>query len=208
MKARNWLKKIRFSIRDFLINRKNRSRLTNKDFTVISSDCTGGMILHDLKQRFNSPTVNMYIDASDYIKFIKNMQHYLNCEMEEIVQTEYTYPCASLDDIVLHLVHYNSVDQAREKWNERKKRINWNNMYYIMNDRNNCSKEDIDAFFNLNFNHKLFVSSKPLKEYNNTSVCFLRRYQNDSCVGIVTSYSGFIKRNYDEFDYVNWLNNR
>lgn len=142
------LKNIRNLMRDIAINSNNCRRLTNHDFTLISSDCTGGMIYHDLKQKFLSPTINMYFDAKDYIKFIKNTKAYLDMPMVELKEEsrEEGYPVALLKDIKLHLVHYISIEDAQKKWNERKQRINWDNCFYIMNDRNHCSLESMKDY--------------------------------------------------------------
>ena len=71
-------------MRDQLINRPNRVRLKNHGFTIMASDCTGGMIYHDLKERFDSPTINMFLSASDYLKFISQPQAYLDFPMREV----------------------------------------------------------------------------------------------------------------------------
>lgn len=145
---REQLKQARNRVRDITINYNNRRKLTNHDFTLIASDCTGGMIYHDLNQKFLSPTINMYFDAKDYIKFIKNAQDYLDVPMVELQEESKAegYPVVLLKDIKLHLVHYISVEEAQEKWNQRKRRINWDNCFYVMNDRNYCSLDDMRDF--------------------------------------------------------------
>lgn len=50
------------------INTKNRERLDNKDFSLLSSNCLGGFILHDLGLRFNSPFINLWLKPGDFIK--------------------------------------------------------------------------------------------------------------------------------------------
>lgn len=154
-----YLKKIRYQVRDLTVNRRNRKRLRNKNFTIISKVCTGGTIYHDLRMRFDSPTVNLYIGANDFIKFASNLQYYLALDMEPIQQNEYDYPCGRLGDIVLHLVHYNSVEEASESWNIRKKRIHADNLFFIMNDRNGCTERDLKMFMALPFSNKLFYAA-------------------------------------------------
>lgn len=201
---RRLLKAFRDALRDVFVNRKLRKRLSNTDFTLISSDCTGGLLCHELKLRFNSPTVNMFFSAADYIKFINNMDYYLNVPMVEVADTEYAYPCAMLDDIFLHLVHYNSVAEAQAIWNRRKERINYNNIFFVMNDRNGCTKKERDAFLSLPYN-KVFFSHKKI---NNSDACYVSGYEKDNEVGIMTSYKSFfsIKRRLDIFDFVKWFN--
>lgn len=140
-------KKIRYAVRDVVYNRKNRKRLSNDNFSLITCDCTGGCVAKDLKVRMNSPTRNFYFNADDYIKFCKNLDYYLS-----LVPEPYTgnysgggseYLMASLGDLKMFLVHYPSVEQCQQEWLRRRDRVNKNNMFFVMNDRNYCTEEDI-----------------------------------------------------------------
>lgn len=204
---RELLKKIRDSARDYIINRKNREKLQNQEFTIIASDCTGAMIYHDLKVRFDSPTINLYMSASDYIKFISRMEHYLQVSMKEIEVKEVNYPCAKLDDIILYLVHYKTFDEAKEKWEARKRRIHPENIFYIFNDRNGCTEEDVEKFFSLPLQNKIFFTANREWEVKHSDAFFVDRFAGEQFVGVMTSYCGLsLKRNYDCFDYVGWFN--
>ena len=113
-KIKNILRKcIRYNLK-----RKNRKNLKNFDFTIISNNCLGGVISNELGQRFNSPTINLFFDSTDFLKFIKNMEHYLDYEWKDISSDKDTYPKAKIDDITLNLVHYNSFEEAKLKWNQ------------------------------------------------------------------------------------------
>lgn len=50
MSISSLLKTIREYNRYLFVNKKNIKRLNNKEITLISSDCTGGVIMHDLKK--------------------------------------------------------------------------------------------------------------------------------------------------------------
>ena len=69
--------------------RKIMNALKNKDFTIISHNCVGGVIYHDLGLKFNTPTINLFFMAKDFIKFCNNLIHYLNCEMEPFNHEKY-----------------------------------------------------------------------------------------------------------------------
>ncbi len=64
--------------------KKRRSRFTkkkvnllkNKDFSLLSNNCNGGVVLNELEMRFNSPFINLNINPTDYIKYLKNMDYY------------------------------------------------------------------------------------------------------------------------------------
>lgn len=201
------LKRIRDWARDYIVNRKNRKRLLNRKFTIISSDCTGGKIYHDLKMRFDSPTINLYMSAKDYVKFVSDIDYYLKISMEEIEIEDIGYPCAKLDDIILHLVHYKTFDEARKKWEVRKRRIHPENMFYIFNDRNGCTEENVKDFFSLPLRNKVFFTANKEWKERYSHACLVEKFAGEEFVGIMTAYSGLsLKRNYDCFDYVGWFN--
>ena len=203
-------KKFRWSLRDKYIGKKQRQRLQNSNFSVIASDCTAGMLYHDLKCEFNTPTINFFFSAPDFIKFCNNIQHYIDIPMVAIPPDEEAaregYPLAKIDDIVLHLVHYSSVEQAQECWDRRKTRINFNNLFIVMNDRNGCTKQDLLDFDQLPYKNKVVFTHVPHPEIK--SSYYIHGFENQETVGTMTKFVNpiAIKRNMDQFDFVTWIN--
>lgn len=114
IKNKHWQKK---RIR---VNAAMQERLYADDVSIISANCNGGIVSHDLGLQFRSPTVNLFIPANDFIKFCENLEHYLNIdelvECSDIAKTKgANYPVAYLDDILLFLVHYSSVEEAQRR---------------------------------------------------------------------------------------------
>lgn len=101
-------------------NIENRKRLKNKEISIISTNCIGGVLSHDLGLQFKSPTVNLFFRAEDFIKFCENLEYYMSidrfveCYDEKIIEDR-TYPVAYLGDLTLYLVHYSSVEEAEKK---------------------------------------------------------------------------------------------
>lgn len=56
-------------IRSNVILPKMRKKLLKKNITIISNNCTGGFVYHDLGLRFNSPTINLAF-GSDEVFFL------------------------------------------------------------------------------------------------------------------------------------------
>lgn len=56
---------------------KMQSRLTNQDITFLTPNCIGGILFHDLGLKFMSPTVNLMMTQTDFVKFVLNMDDYL-----------------------------------------------------------------------------------------------------------------------------------
>lgn len=212
---KKFLKKLRFSLRDFLINRKNRKRLINRDVTIIANDCVGGCIYKDLKQKFNSPTINCFFSAEDYICFLSDLKGYLNGKLIEESDKQYSYPLCRIfsnnsndtKGILVHCMHYKSTQEFIDKWNLRKKRVNFDKLFIFMNDRNSFKSEHLLKFNNLNYKNKVCFVHKPIEGEQN--VFYLKGSENDDCIKPIVNYKKLfgIKRFYDQFDYVEFFNN-
>lgn len=198
-------KKIRKIFR-FRLNSKNRKNLRNRDITIISQNCIGGVILHDLGLEFKTPTINLFFSASDYIKFVKNLNYYVYLDFQEI-ETDYNYPVVKLGDLTLHLVHYHSAEEAEKKWKERAARINWNNLYFIMADRDGATDYEIEEFDHLPFANKAFLTYKERPNIQSAYCIPNSKDVTDQMIDVCQykgTYTG--RRWIDDFDYVKFLN--
>lgn len=198
--------KINLYLREYFINRPNRKRLTNANPTIIASNCNGGFIAHDLNLRFNSPFVNLFLTPKDFIRYLKNIEFYQQQNLT-FVQTEKAYPVAKLADITLYLMHYHSEQEAEQKWNERTKRIDLNNLFVMMTERDGCEYQDLIEFDALPFKNKVVFTHKNYPKIK--SAVYIQGFENSAMIGDIFEYTGLNgKRYYDQFDYVSWLNKR
>lgn len=126
--------------------------LKNKNFTIITNNCIGGFIYKNLKSQFLSPTIGLFFSDDDFVKFALNLKHYLNESLIFFNNKEKT-PVAMLDDIIIHFNHYETIDSARDSWNRRISRINFNNLYLIFttNDVGKYMKLDFSIYKNYVF---------------------------------------------------------
>lgn len=168
--------KVRNNILLPLFRKRRRNGLFSTDFTIISNNCWAGTIYESYGITKNSPTVGMFIMPKDYLKFISNLDYYLEHSLE-IVPPEKSkwkstlcrkknwghYVIGKIDDIELHMLHYHNSESAIIKWNRRKKRINRNNIIFKFNDQNGATVDDIKKFCDLSLSKKIcFVSKKEL----------------------------------------------
>lgn len=186
---------------------RNISRLKNrKEITVISSNCVGGVLLHDLHMRFDSPTINMFMSAEDFLELCENLEYYMKADMEEI-RSDYAYPMALLGNrIKLHLVHYENYESARQMWMRRRQRIHWDNLYLIMVDRDGCNEGVASRFDKLIFPNKVLLS---YKNYLGVDCCVvIPNTEEEGQIRDLCQYQSRYrgKRWLDEWDYVNFLN--
>lgn len=171
----------------------------------------GGVLSHDLRLQFLSPTINLYFSAQDFIKFIKNMKEYLRYEFVDVTTEDDIWPVAKLGDLTLQLVHYENVYEAEKAWNRRKSRINWDKMCFIMNDRNGCTEEELRQFDSLNFKNKIFFTCNKEWAEKYKSAFYISKSEANKGRTTVKTITGFTPkwgwhRVVDEFNYIDFFN--
>ncbi len=152
---------------------RRRFLLKNYKFTIISNNCWGGRVYQSYNMPYTSPTVGLLFFADEYIKFVSNLEYYLSLDLTFIPKKEskyyeyYTekdryYPIGILGDVEICFLHYKSEEEAYEKWNRRKSRINWDNLIVKFNDQNRATEEHIRAFDKLPLKNKLCFVANPV----------------------------------------------
>ena len=113
--------------------------------SIIANNCTGGYIYMDSHLQYGSPTMWTQILPQEFPKFCKNLKHYMECELKEYKDVSEThmeqinkllhqppyFPLGIVDDVVILFQHYTSFEQAKEKWDKRKKRIDYDHIGYV-----------------------------------------------------------------------------
>lgn len=202
---------IKWRIVDKICPRYLRSRIKNKDFSIISDNCIVIGIYHKLGLRYSTPTVGVSFFAEDYIKLLENFESLIkqplkfkkisNHQFANEVRKKIPYPIGVLnDDVEIQFQHYKTEEEAANKWNRRTKRINFNNLFFLFTDQGEFQESYLDRYEKLPFEHKIFLSSKPRE--NHDSVVFVRDYENNQMVGDSTR-----NRKYEKYiDIIKWLN--
>lgn len=188
------------------IDRRNRTRLQNSEFTLFASNCNGACICHDLGLPFRSPFVNLWLSSPDFVKFLRAPREYLSYELKFLNQTDKPYPVARLKDITVYFEHYSSQEEACELWRRRCERINWDNLFVLMSDRDGCTPELLREFDALPYQNKAVFTHIPYPDI--ISAVYIPGFEDQACLG---AYSEFVngrsgKKRYDAFDYVKWFN--
>lgn len=171
-----------------------RIGLRNRDFSILSNNCWGGVMSRDWGLPYNSPTCGVFLFAKDYLKFLSDLPRYLSAELEPMTYAESPwveelhnrYPdeevlLARLVDLTVVCVHYHSIEEARDKWARRAARINFDNLIVKFNDQNLFEKEDFDTFMKLPYEHKLFFTANPAFR-GQEGVVFFDEYEKDGFV--------------------------
>lgn len=174
--------KLFIKINEKYLSKVRNKRLKTKDFTIISNNCWGAWVYRNYNLPYLSPTIGLFIMPKDYLRFINNLEYYLKkCKLKfiDFKSSKYydyfnsqdkliNYPIGLLDDIEIFFVHYKSREEAKEKWERRVKRVNWNNLIIKFNDQNGCGEKEIIEFNKINKYKKMlcFTSKKIKGKYN------------------------------------------
>ncbi|CEO41427.1 DUF1919 domain-containing protein [Photobacterium kishitanii] len=188
------------------VNKKLQARLKNKNFSLISNNCIGGITCSDLAQPFNSPTVGLFFYSDCYLKFCENLEYYLSLELEQATSSKYIdsfpYLLGKLDDIEIHLIHDTSFAEAKEKWDRRRKRVDFDNLFFVMSDRDICNEGDIERFLRLDNGRSVFFGARKRSNLDNYVYCYNEK-------GDITPQSFARYRVHEQyFDMIEWLNSK
>ena len=181
-------------------------RLKNRNATIISSNCNGEFIYYDMKLRFLSPTINLSFNMNDYVRFLENLRWYMEQEIKPFDDPRFSYPCGMLGDIEIRFNHYKTFQEAVDKWNERKQRINWDNLYILAIDGDDCTEDSIRRFNDLPYKHKVIFTHVPRPEI--PCAYYIKGFEDKPGIGVVIDFKKqfLIRRYLDEFDYISFLN--
>ena len=191
--------------------RQMRLALTNHDFSFFTPNCMAGILMHDLGLRFLTPTVNLMMKQTDFLQFMLNLDQYLKGEFRFFVYTEYSCPCAhlhcdGLPDVDVHFIHFHTREEAERKWRERAERINRDNMFVLLEERDGITRTDLERLGSLRAKGVLAFTCNP---YPDIPYCvYLPQYHSDGEVGNILKKTIWDdSREYEHiFDFVKWFN--
>lgn len=136
---RTMIKRIVRTINEFFNTKRYGKwikKLSKYSFSIISSDCLGGVLYHDLHKTFLSPTINTSFGFDDFYRFCSDLDY---CIKQDLVfcKSNKHYPVGSLLDsngniIKIEFVHYSDAASAENKWKIRSERIDADNVFVVI----------------------------------------------------------------------------
>lgn len=190
---------------------ERKAALANRDFTIIAKDCTGAMLLHDLGLRFDTPTVNLFFTAGDFVKFCSRLEHYIAADLVEDTDATEPFPVGLLDDVRVYFRHYKTFEAAKQKWQQRSTRIHWDNLFFLMSDGCGSSEALVREFDALPSKHKVLLTCR---NYGDVK-CAVKmdipgREGKDLGAPELFRYKGLFvaDKAIDNWDYISFLNGK
>ena len=149
-----------------------------QNISFISQQCIGGIIYHDMEMKFLSPTINLYFKSTDFLKMVENLEFYINIPID--IKTENGLIVGYLKDVRIIFLHNNNENLAKEKWEERKKRICFDKLFIICTDRDGFDDACFERFKKLKYPKALITRNEKWKDEN--FCIYLKKYKDDDCI--------------------------
>ena len=199
-----------FKLIDSRISMRFQKRLSNDQFTILSSNCIGGVIYHRLGKQFLSPTINMWFRQPDFVSFCLHLDYYLQQKLS-FYRGEESYPTAELrgtDEIPtirLYFNHAKTEEEAEEAWEKRKPRIVRENLFIVLYKLDGVTVEQLKRLETVPCRGKVPLSAVPVPEISWTIVIPPNMKAPNPYSFLDRDLFG-IRRYEKHFDFVRWLN--
>lgn len=190
------------------LQKRYRMQIKNSNFSIICNNCFGGMLYHDLGMQFLSPTINMRFDAAEYVTFLNNLKFYLQCD--DFVDGGNIPTGGRLailgGKIRLFGLHYKTFDELREKWFERRERVNYDNLFVIGSYIDDCNDDIARSFCALPHKNKIFLSHKHIDNCGESLVVAKCGKNATGFPGADYMLSSKIRFEDSVFNFIDWFN--
>ena len=192
-----------------------RRRLKNHNFSIISNNCVGGIMSHDLHERFNSPTVNLWFTSDDFFVFTRDLDYFLKADIIETFESGIGYPIGRIyyneGFITLYFTHYKCFSDAVEKWRERAERVDKNNLFIVfeypaINDDFDEQEKVKKQFDSIPYKDKIMITKQ--SDISSENIVHMQLYDSSYYPGKILSRKNkvSVKRYLDDYDYISFLN--
>ncbi len=125
-------------------------RLKNQHMTILANSCWGGATYRKLQWEFRSPLINTYVPAESFLRLMNGLGESINRPLKfkrnsSELQDNIIYPIYTLGEgIEIHMPHAADLNQEEQKWEERVKRINFDNIFVAMFTENIMEAEEFE----------------------------------------------------------------
>lgn len=112
-------------------------KIKNNKISIISNNCWGGILYSTLGLECLSPFKNLFLEDGDYLKCISDLKAYLSEKLifdcyKMDTHSNLKYPVMKLGDIKIHCNHDSDPEIAKERWDNRIIKVNYDNLLIEM----------------------------------------------------------------------------
>ena len=190
---------------------KMRRALKNTNFTLLAPNCLAGILLHDLGLRFMTPTVNLMMTQTDFLQFTLHLREYIREELRFVDLPDENCPCAylggeNLPSVTIIFTHYRTAEEAKAKWLDRITRINFDNIFVLLEERDGITEDDLHKLSLLNVRGVVAFTCNQYDAIPYT--VYLEKYHSAGEVGNILKKNHLTgSREYEKyFDFIQWFN--
>ena len=163
-----WKKSAPFRFIDKRVDRHFQKQVTNDNFSILCSNCIAGAIYHRLGKQFLTPTINLYMTNGEFIHFCLNLDYYLAQELQ-FIESDKPFPVAELrgdgkdiPTITINFNHDKLSEEARDKWERRKVRLNKDNLFLMFYNLDDITLDDIHKLDDYPCRNKVIFTQEPI----------------------------------------------
>ena len=184
-----------------------KKNINDDSFSIISNNCWAGIVYQRYGLPYSSPTAGLYFFADDYIRMLSKLEYYMSIPMKiiPIEESEHKeiilhrhheiFPIGKIDDVEVVFRHYSTPEEAIEKWERRKTRINYDNLIIKFSNMNLCSDELLRIFISLPFEIKFAFVTKRNNVNDKCLICYNEYAEMDYIPDDTKHYSRYIDLN-------------
>ena len=205
------VKKVRKYLKKF-IDVLDVTRIGNQEFVIVSNNCWGSDIYPALRRAYNTPFVGLFLFPECYIKLLDDFENTLSTEIRFSNESKYfsysaAYPVGhTANQIEIHFLHYNSFEEAQQKWTRRADRLHSAvaagvPVFVKFCDREDATTEHFRKYHELAFQRKISMSVDAFS--SNNHLC-IPKLKSDSDSFVIDGKSLFGRR-YQYFDFAHWI---
>lgn len=210
------LRKIRVLQKKSIL-KKELEIIKDKNYVIISDNCWGAEIYQRYGKPYNTPFVGLGIYGDCFIKLLSDFDYYMGLELTFKPQNEtkhpYTfkeayYPMGLLGDVEIHFVHYNTEEDAKNRWERRTKRMlevtDKDDFFFKLCDDWKAEVNHFKQFHELPFKNKLSFIADTKKEFDHPAhIAVYERHRTHKTH--VPNGVGLFKITFLYFDLAHWL---
>ncbi len=145
--------------------------MKENDFCIIANNCWGAEAYKKYELPFNTPTIGLYFYPDDYLNFIADLDRNLRTGLRFVRESRniqnQKHPVGVVNGIEIQFLHYDSEQEAFEKWTRRCKRVfrDEKRLLFKFDDRDGATKEHIHRFHGMGLAHSICFTKEPYPEY-------------------------------------------